>query len=87
MARKNFDLCYARAATPDLGGGLWWKVDNRSKNACVNGPGAIAAFLLGKATGDDAYTSKAKETFQWLRDTLFDSATGRVSDNINLRGE
>ena len=86
VARANFDLCYARAASPDLGGGLWWKTDNRSKNACVNGPGAIAAFLLGKATGEDAYTAKAKELFLWERTTLFDTATGRVADNIQLGG-
>jgi len=48
VARLNFDLCHARAASTNLGGGLWWKTDNRSKNACVNGPGTIAAFLLGQ---------------------------------------
>jgi predicted alpha-1,6-mannanase (GH76 family) len=86
VAKENFDLCYARAISPDLGGGLWWKTDNKSKNACVNGPGAIAAFLLGKATGDAAYTAKAKELFLWERATLYDPATGRVADNINLTG-
>lgn len=85
-AKTNFDLCYERAASPDLGGGLWWKTDNHSKNACVNGPGAIAAFLLGKATGDAAYTAKAKELFLWERANLFDSMTGRVFDNINVSG-
>lgn len=85
-AKENFDLCYARAISPDLGGGLWWKTNNQSKNACVNGPGAIAAFLLGKATGDPAYLAKAKELFLWEKATLFDTATGKVSDNINIRG-
>jgi predicted alpha-1,6-mannanase (GH76 family) len=85
-ARTNFDLCYERAVSPDLGGGLWWKTDKRSKNACVNGPAAIAAFLLGKATGEEAYTKKAKELFLWERATLFDPMTGRVSDNIRANG-
>ena len=85
-ARANFDLCYARAASPDLGGGLWWKTDKHSKNACVNGPGAIAAVMLGKATGEAAYLAKAKELFLWERATLFDPKTGRVSDNINVSG-
>ena len=85
-AQKNFDLCYARSASPDLGGGLWWKTDNRSKNACVNRPAAIAAFLLSKATGDAAYLAKAKELFLWERATLFDPATGRVYDNIGANG-
>lgn len=87
VARTNFDLCFARASSADLGGGLWWKVDNRSKNACVNGPGAIAAFLLGRATGSDACFTKATNLFLWERATLFDPATGRISDNINFRGQ
>jgi len=86
VARTNFDLCHARAASPDLGGGLWWKTDNKSKNACVNGPGAIAAFLLAKATGEGDYLTKATNMFLWERATLFEAATGRVSDNILLSG-
>ena len=65
VAQTNFDLCYARAASTDLGGGLWWKVDVRSKNACVNGPGAIAAFLLGKSTGKTSYFTIATNLFLW----------------------
>ncbi len=86
VARTNFDLCYERAASTNLGGGLWWKVDVRSKNACVNGPGSIAAFLLGRSTGKADYFTIATNLFQWERATLFDPATGRVSDNINENG-
>jgi len=86
VARTNFDLCYARAISTNLGGGLWWKVDNRSKNACVNGPGAIAAFLLGKATGKGDYFTIATNLFLWERATLFDAATGKISDSINVNG-
>ncbi len=87
VAKENFDLCYKRAISPDLGGGLWWKTDNKTKNACVNGPGAIAAVLLGRATKNPAYTAKAKELFLWLRATLFDAKTGRVADNISKEGK
>ena len=86
-ARTNFDLCYARAASNDLGGGLWWKTDNKSKNACVNGPGAIAAVMLGKATGKSSYTDIAKRLFLWERATLFDPKTGKVRDNIHISGK
>jgi predicted alpha-1,6-mannanase (GH76 family) len=86
VAKMNFDLCYVRAASTNLGGGLWWKTDNRSKNACVNGPGAIAAFLLGRATGDTAYFTKATNAFLWLRATLFEPTTGKVFDSINTNG-
>jgi len=84
VAKENFDLCYSRAISPDLGGGLWWKTDNQSKNACVNGPGSIAAFLLSLATKDSSYRTKAKDLFLWEKNTLFDPKTGRVFDNINI---
>ena len=86
VARANFDLCYERAASTNLGGGLWWKVGVRSKNACVNGPGAIAAFLLGRATGEQNYFTIATNVFLWERATLFDPTTGRVFDNIQEGG-
>ena len=86
MAQANFDLCYARAASTNLGGGLWWKVDVRSKNACVNGPGSIAAFLLGKATGKINYYVIATNLFLWERATLFDAATGKISDSVHENG-
>ena len=86
VAKTNFDLCFARAASTNLGGGIWWKTDNRSKNACANGPGSIAAFLLGRGTRDDAYFTKSTNMFLWLRATLFDPATGKVYDNINTNG-
>jgi predicted alpha-1,6-mannanase (GH76 family) len=52
----------------------------------VNGPGSIAAFLLGRATGEGAYFKKATNIFLWERATLFDPATGRVADNIGTNG-
>lgn len=86
VAKANFDLCYARAASTNLGGGLWWKVGVRSKNACVNGPGSIAAFLLGKATGKAGYFTIATNLFLWERATLFDARTGKISDSIRSGG-
>lgn len=85
-ARANFDLCYARAWSSDLGGGLWWKTDKRSKNACVNSPGAIAACLLYQIYGDTNYLAKAEQIYQWERATLFDTNNGAVYDNIDREG-
>jgi predicted alpha-1,6-mannanase (GH76 family) len=86
IAQTNFDLCYARAASTNLGGGLWWKVDVRSKNACVNGPGSIAAFLLGKSTGKALYFTIATNLFLWERATLFDATTGKICDSVGENG-
>lgn len=86
VGRLNFDVCYARAISTNLGGGLWWKTNNQSKNACVNGPAAIAAALLGRVTGDNKYLTIATNLFLWERATLFDPQTGRVFDNIRRDG-
>src|SRR5690606_4898528 len=64
-AKANFDACYARSWDNVLGGGLWWRTDKGSKNACVNGPGAIAACMLYEIYGDPAYLTKAQAIYAW----------------------
>ena len=85
-AKSNFDLCYARAWSTNLGGGLWWRTDNHSKNACVNGPGAIAAYLLYQILGDTNYLAKSKAVYEWERQALFDPKTGKIFDNMTAEG-
>jgi predicted alpha-1,6-mannanase (GH76 family) len=85
-ARSNFDACFARAWSSDLDGGLWWKTNNMSKNACVNGPAAIAAVLLSRACGEPSYLAKATNIFLWERARLFDPETGQVFDNVRRNG-
>ena len=83
IARANFDAVYARAWDTRLGGGLYWLYPvNASKNACVNGPGAIAACLLFQIYGDTNYWNKATNIYYWERSTLFNSGTGAIYDNI-----
>ncbi len=86
IAQTNFDLVFARAWDTNLGGGLYWTTTNRSKNACVNGPGGIAACLLFQICGDPGYLAKASNIFQWERSVLFNPRTGAVADAIDLRG-
>jgi predicted alpha-1,6-mannanase (GH76 family) len=43
-------------------------------------------FLLGQATGDAGYFTKATNAFLWLRATLFEPTTGKVYDNISTNG-
>lgn len=86
-ARANFDMCYERAWSTNLGGGLWWKTANLSKNACVNGPAAIAAHLLYQICDDTNYLAKSERIYQWERATLFNTNNGAVYDSIDLRGE
>jgi predicted alpha-1,6-mannanase (GH76 family) len=87
VAKANFDMCYARAWSTNLGGGLWWKTSNLSKNACVNRPAAIAAFLLNQIFDDTNYLAESRSLYQWERAHLFDAESGCVFDNINYRGD
>lgn len=86
LATKHFDAVYQRAWDTTLGGGLWWKIGEPTKNACVNGPAAIAACLLYKISGDKSYLEKAKAIYAWERNTLFNPANGAVADHINKNG-
>jgi len=79
-----FDLTWDRAFDP-TDGGLWWTTDNTSKNACIAGPGALAALLLYQCTGKDEYLQKAKTVFNWEVKTLFEPS-GMIHDHITAEG-
>ena len=81
-AKNNFKTVFDRAWTDSFGGGLIWCEGKTSKNACVNGPGAIAACFLAMATGDYSYYDKAKMIIEWLNKMLVQS-DGGVWDNID----
>jgi predicted alpha-1,6-mannanase (GH76 family) len=86
LARSNFDAAFARGWSGDLGGGLWWTTGRREKNACVNGPAAIAAGLLYERLRDPAYLVASQRLFAWLRERLFEPSTGRVNDHVSSCG-
>lgn len=86
IAKANFDACYARAYDTTLGGGLYWSTDDASKNACVNGPGSIAASLLYRIYGDSTYLADASDLYFWERSVLFSTNTGAIYDNIGTDG-
>jgi len=83
-AKDQFDKMYARAFTNSYGGGLIWNQTKTSKNACINGPAMVACCYLAKATGDSTYYNKAIALYTWSKLYLFDAATGKVNDNVNL---
>ena len=86
-AKSNFDKCYASEVNTALGGGMFWKKDHQSKNACVNGPAAIAACLLAQYTGDNTYYDKAKALIDWQVEKLYDKSNGKVFDSISIQGK
>lgn len=85
QAKRVFDNVWDRAYDDSLGGGLWWSTDNRSKNACVNGPAAIAAMLLYRCGAGEDYLEKARAVFFWEVNTLY-RPDGVIADNISARG-
>jgi predicted alpha-1,6-mannanase (GH76 family) len=87
LAKSNFDMCYARAWSTNLGGGLWWKTSDTSKNACVNGPAAIAAYLLYKISSDTNYLEKSRAAYEWERAHLFDKNSGQIYDHMDFSGK
>ncbi len=83
QARKHFKVVFDRAWSEDLGGGLFWKTENKTKNSCINCPAVIAACLLHQITGEDEYMEKALMIYKWQRENLF-GATGAVFDAYDL---
>ncbi|MES2828752.1 MAG: glycoside hydrolase family 76 protein [Bacteroidota bacterium] len=83
-AKDQYDKMYARALTNKYGGGLNWFETKTSKNACIQGPAMVAACYLAQATGDKTYYDKAMGLYKWSKVYLFDPATGKVNDNIDL---
>lgn len=83
QARKHFKVVFDRAWSEDLGGGLFWKTENKTKNSCINCPAVIAACLLHQITGEDEYMEKALMIYKWQRENLF-GTTGAVFDAYDL---
>jgi len=82
-AQSNFNAMYARAwDTNFTGGGLWWSTAKGSKNACINGPAAVAACYLYGITGNSNYLAEAQACYAWERRVLFNTNTGAIDDNI-----
>jgi predicted alpha-1,6-mannanase (GH76 family) len=83
-AKEQFDKMYARALNYSYGGGMLWYHTKTTKNACINGPSMVACCYLAQATGDSTYYNKAISLYTWSKLYLFDAATGKVNDNVDL---
>ncbi|BDI28501.1 glycoside hydrolase [Capsulimonas corticalis] len=80
-AVNNFNKVWARAYDTNVISGLWWTTAKTSKNACVNGPGAIAAYLVGN-------TSAANTLWTGFltNSRVCDLSKYRIADHINSDG-
>lgn len=66
----------------DLGGGIWWRKDNSSKNTPSNMPAAILAARLYKVFNNADDLEWAKKIYDWQKSVLYEPGTGWVYDNI-----
>lgn len=83
-AKEQFDKMYARAFNYSYGGGMLWYHTKTTKNACINGPSMVACCYLAQATGDSTYYNKAISLYTWSKLYLFDAASGKLNDNVDL---
>jgi predicted alpha-1,6-mannanase (GH76 family) len=70
----------------DLGGGIWWRKDNSSKNTPSNMPAAILAARLYKKFNRAEDLQWAQNIYNWQKQVLYDAASGWVYDNIDKAG-
>jgi predicted alpha-1,6-mannanase (GH76 family) len=70
----------------DLGGGIWWRKDNPSKNTPSNMPAAILAARLYKKFNRAEDLQLAQNIYNWEKQVLYDAASGWVYDNIDKAG-
>jgi predicted alpha-1,6-mannanase (GH76 family) len=70
----------------DLGGGIWWRKDNGSKNAPSNLPAAILAARLYQRFNNPADLQMATDIYNWMKNTLYEPNSGLVYDNIEKNG-
>jgi predicted alpha-1,6-mannanase (GH76 family) len=83
-AKEQFDKMYSRALSYTYGGGMLWYHGKTTKNACINGPSMVACCYLAQATGDTTYYNKAISLYTWSKLYLFNAATGKLNDNVDL---
>lgn len=70
----------------DLGGGIWWRKDNPSKNTPSNMPAAILAARLYRTFNKPEDLVWATNIYNWQKATLYEGGSGWVYDNIDKNG-
>lgn len=69
----------------EMGGGVFWHEDKRTKNTCSNGNTAATCFILARLTGDSELQQRGEAILKWL-ERLRDS-DGLFWDNIDRQGK
>lgn len=86
IAIYNFNMVWDRAWNDNYEGGLLWFHGKTEKNACVNGPAAIAACYIAIHKNDEAYYEKAESIIRWMNKWLLQD-DGGLSDKVDWNSE
>ncbi|AMR32295.1 hydrolase [Mucilaginibacter sp. PAMC 26640] len=72
----------------DAGGGVTWLEGHKDqKPACTNGMATLTALKIYKGCKDKYYLEQGKKFYQWMYQTLRDSTTGVVTNDVKLDGK
>ena len=63
QAKWDWEFLYNRAYDTQLGGGLWWSVEEGNKSGLSNNPAVSMACYLYEATGDEIYKEQAYNVY------------------------
>ena len=59
-----------------MGGGLFWRTDNKNQKLMYQRPAAIAACILYQITGEQEYLEKAVRIYDWQCENLVGGRRG-----------
>lgn len=69
----------------DVGGGVTWlEGHNDQKPACTNGMATLTALKIYQGSKDKYYLEQGKKFYSWMYNTLRDSTTGIIVNDVKL---
>ncbi len=72
----------------DVGGGVTWlEGHNDPKPACTNGMATLTALKIYQGSKDKYYLEQGKRFYSWMYNTLRDSTTGIIVNDVKLDGK
>ena len=79
---------FVLAGTDELmNGGVYWKEGQRTKHTCSTAPAAVLAAKLYQATGTQDYLDRAKDYYDWVKETLQDPSDYLYWDSARLAND
>ena len=82
MAKRDADYMY-KTWDKTCGGGVWWSMDKKYKNAIPNELFLkLAASVHNRIPGDTKYLTRAQQEWEWFKAIGMINAKGRVNDGL-----